>query len=77
MAIDWDRVKEKNIILFYPGQSSWEWVLTDHSASKSVKKGTDCLECHEDEEQEMGGGFWFLEKKWNPILKKESLVLSS
>ncbi|NOY70951.1 MAG: cytochrome c-552 precursor [Gammaproteobacteria bacterium] len=55
MAIDWDRVKGKNIILFYPGQSSWEWVLTDHSASKSVKKGTDCLECHEDEEQEMGG----------------------
>ncbi len=54
MAVDWDGVKGKNIMLFFPGQASWEWILTDHSASKSVKKGTNCLECHEDEEKEMG-----------------------
>lgn len=55
-AIDWDAVKGMDIILFSTGQASWEWVLTesDHSASKSVRKGTDCKECHAGEEQKIG-----------------------
>ena len=52
--VNWDKVKAEPITLFYPGQSSWEWLLTKHSAAKSVRKGAPCLECHEDEENEMG-----------------------
>lgn len=53
-AVDWSKVGGRDVVLFYPGQASWEWVLTDHSASKSVKKGTNCRECHEKEEKDMG-----------------------
>jgi len=52
--INWDNIKAESITLFYPGQSSWEWLLTKHSAAKSVRKGAPCLECHEDEEADMG-----------------------
>lgn len=52
--IQWDKLNSKSITLFYPGQSSWEWLLTKHSAAKSVRKGAPCLECHEDEEKDMG-----------------------
>jgi len=52
--INWEKIEEKTVTLFYPGQSSWEWLLTRHSAAKSVRKGAPCLECHEDEEKEMG-----------------------
>ena len=55
-AIDWSKVKEKQVTLFYPGQASWEWVLTksDHGGAKNFRKGKDCRECHQDEEQDMG-----------------------
>ncbi|MEQ6341280.1 MAG: ethylbenzene dehydrogenase-related protein [Gammaproteobacteria bacterium] len=53
-TVNWDAVKGQDIVLFYPGQASWEWLLTDHSASKSVKNGTKCLECHDGEEKDMG-----------------------
>jgi len=52
--LNWNKVKADTIPLFYPGQSAWEWLLTKHSAAKSVRKGAACLECHEDEEAEMG-----------------------
>ena len=52
--VDWSTIKGTNMQLFYPGQSSWEWLLTKHSGAKSVRKGSPCLECHEDEEKEMG-----------------------
>lgn len=53
-AINWDKVEATAITLFYPGQASWEWLLTDHSAAKSVRKGSPCLECHDGEEKQMG-----------------------
>ncbi len=51
---NWSKIKGNDVTLFYPGQASWEWILTDHSASKSVKKGTQCRECHNGEEKDMG-----------------------
>ena len=27
-AIDWASVPGKDVVLFYPGQASWEWALT-------------------------------------------------
>ncbi len=53
-AVNWDSVKGKDVTLFFPGQASWEWVLSDHSASKTVRKGGHCRECHDTEEPEMG-----------------------
>jgi len=53
-AINWDKVDKTEQTLFYPGQSSWEWLLTKHDGAKSVRKGAPCLECHEDEEKDMG-----------------------
>jgi DMSO reductase family type II enzyme heme b subunit len=53
-APNWSSVKGQDIVLFYPGQASWEWLLTDHSAAKSIKKGTPCRECHDGEEKDMG-----------------------
>lgn len=73
--IDWSHLPETSITLFYPGQSSWEWLLTKHSGAKSVRKGSPCLECHEDEEKDMGdlivkGG----KLEPNPILGKPGSV---
>lgn len=55
-AIDWSKVEAKQVNLFYPGQSSWEWILTksDHGGAKSFRKGKDCRECHQGEEKSMG-----------------------
>ncbi len=55
-AVDWDSVSGETIELFSPGQAGWEWVLTgsSHSAAKSVKKGTNCKECHDGEQKKMG-----------------------
>lgn len=55
-AIDWSGVPNTEVMLFYPGQASWEWVLTesDHSAAKKFREGKNCAECHRTEEAEMG-----------------------
>lgn len=55
-AVDWSGVEGDQITLFYPGQSSWEYVLvpSDHEGAEKFREGKGCLECHEDEEPEMG-----------------------
>jgi cytochrome c-type protein NapC len=55
-AIDWGGVQGKDIVVFYPGQASWEWALTqsDHSAAKKFREGKDCIECHTKEENDIG-----------------------
>ena len=55
-AIDWGSVQGKDVVLFYPGQASWEWVLTqsDHSGAKKFREGKDCTECHSKEESDIG-----------------------
>lgn len=55
-AVDWDRVESKQVILFYPGQASWEWALTpaDHSGATKFREGKNCRECHGGEEKAMG-----------------------
>jgi len=53
---DWSKVPVKTIKLFYPGQSSYEWLHSkDHKrADTKVAKGDSCISCHEGEEQEIG-----------------------
>ncbi len=55
-AMDWSSVSGETIELFSPGQAGWEWVLTgsSHSTAKSVKKGTNCKECHDGEQKKIG-----------------------
>ncbi|MBU0654995.1 MAG: NapC/NirT family cytochrome c [Gammaproteobacteria bacterium] len=53
---DWGSAPEREITLFYPGQSSLEWVLTgkDHGGARPVKKGDRCFDCHDQEASDMG-----------------------
>ena len=55
-GINWASVPGKEVVLFYPGQSSWEWALTnaDMSGADDFKKGKDCAVCHIGEEKDMG-----------------------
>jgi len=55
-AIDWAGVPGKDVVLFYPGQSTWEWELTptDHSGAPRFREGKNCHECHAGEEKSMG-----------------------
>ncbi|MGB7502869.1 MAG: ethylbenzene dehydrogenase-related protein, partial [Azonexus sp.] len=54
---DWSKVPERKVKLFYPGQSSLEWVMNkaDHSAVPDiVDKKRACAKCHEGDANEIG-----------------------
>jgi hypothetical protein len=56
-GIDWASVPGKEVVLFYPGQSPWEWALTADSMSGATKfktEGKTCADCHDGEEKKMG-----------------------
>ena len=56
-TIDWSKVPQQTVTLFYPGQSSYEWLRDDHKegkGAKAVRDGRACLRCHEDEEKALG-----------------------
>lgn len=56
-APDWSKVPEAETVLFYPGQTSLEWVMNgpDHGGARSfVKKGDLCSDCHVGEQADMG-----------------------
>ena len=54
--IDWSGAAEKKLVLFYPGQASWEWALTerDHSGAPKFREGRNCKACHGGEEGDIG-----------------------
>lgn len=55
-GIDWSGVEAKTVTLFYPGQASFEWVLTgrDHGGARAFKTGDRCAFCHIKELDDMG-----------------------
>ncbi|WP_096700957.1 ethylbenzene dehydrogenase-related protein [Magnetospirillum sp. 15-1] len=55
-AVNWDGIPVSETMLFYPGQTSMEWILTgsDHGGVRAFKKGDRCFECHSQEAQDMG-----------------------
>ncbi len=55
-TVDWSSIETNNLKLFYPGQSSYQWLRSkEHKrADKKTRKGDSCLGCHEDEEEELG-----------------------
>ena len=50
-AIDWANVPGKDVVLYYPGQSNWEWVLAmnpvEMPGAPYVRQGKTCRACHE------------------------------
>jgi cytochrome c-type protein NapC len=55
-AVDWSGVPAKDVTLFYPGQSSFEWVMTptDHEGAEKFRGGKNCHQCHAGDEKTMG-----------------------
>ncbi len=57
MGIDWSDVPGRKITLFYPGETSMEWVMTgkDHGGARPFLNGGDrCVTCHDKETADMG-----------------------
>lgn len=54
---DWSNIPAETVTLFYPGQSSYEWLRSpEHRrANKQVSEGEACVACHEGEEVDIGG----------------------
>jgi hypothetical protein len=53
---DWSSIPSTTITLFFPGQSSHQWLLgPDHEdAGEAVAEGESCVSCHEGEEEQLG-----------------------
>ncbi|MDP2811945.1 MAG: ethylbenzene dehydrogenase-related protein [Rhodocyclaceae bacterium] len=54
---DWSKVPVRKVKVFYPGQSSLEWVMNkaDHSAVPDiVDKKRPCAKCHEGDANDVG-----------------------
>lgn len=54
---DWSKAPVRKVKVFYPGQSSLEWVMNkaDHSAVPDiVEKKRPCAKCHEGDANEIG-----------------------
>ena len=54
--VDWSAIEAREVVLFYPGQTSMEWMLkgSDHGGKRAFVTGDSCFECHEDEEVDIG-----------------------
>lgn len=55
-SVDWSSVPAKDVTLFYPGQSSFEWAMTptDHEGADKFRGGKNCHQCHNGDEKSMG-----------------------
>jgi hypothetical protein len=53
---DWSGIETRIVKLFYPGQSSYQWLRSkEHKkAYNKVRKGEACISCHEEEEPDIG-----------------------
>ena len=57
ISVDWGKAGTREMTLFYPGQTSMEWVLNgrDHGGSRAfLKSGDTCASCHDKETAAMG-----------------------
>jgi hypothetical protein len=53
-TIDWGKVPDQTVTLFYPGQSSYEWLRTKHPGAKGVLGDLACVTCHTGQEKAKG-----------------------
>ena len=49
-TINWPAIPVTNLTLFYPGQSSYEWLRSSghQGASRQVQRGDSCVSCHDE-----------------------------
>ncbi|MBI1942240.1 MAG: hypothetical protein HYS35_01135 [Betaproteobacteria bacterium] len=53
--IDWGKIKPTSLTLFYPGQSSYEWLRSaEHPGAQVVAGDGACLTCHKGSEKKLG-----------------------
>jgi hypothetical protein len=53
--LDWSGVPTTTLTLFYPAQSSYQWVRgADHAGASMVAQGTSCATCHSGQEEKLG-----------------------
>jgi hypothetical protein len=52
--IDWGKIPVVKVPLFYPGQSSYEWLISDahKGAAKETRRGDACAFCHDEPDAE-------------------------
>jgi hypothetical protein len=56
-SIDWAKVPTAKITLFYPGQTTYEWLRSKaHGGSAKVAQGTACTQCHDESDAERDKG---------------------
>lgn len=54
-AINWSSVPTKTITLFYPAQSTYQWLIgSAHPGGSMVAGGGACLACHKGQEEKLG-----------------------
>jgi hypothetical protein len=53
-TIDWAKVPATTVPLFYPGQSSYEWLRKDHPGAQAVRADQTCVTCHKGQEEKLG-----------------------
>ena len=54
-TINWSNVAAKTITLFYPGQSTYQWLRSSsHPGAPVVTSGGACLSCHNGAEEKLG-----------------------
>ena len=54
-SIDWSTIPTKSLSLFYPGQSTYGWLISgDHVGAQQVRQGQACRLCHEGSERDRG-----------------------
>ena len=76
-AIDWPNMPSQTVTLFYPGQSSYQWLRSaEHKrANRKTMQGDSCISCHEDEEQDIGELIVSGERlEPNPIAGKQAAI---
>ncbi|MDP1652400.1 MAG: ethylbenzene dehydrogenase-related protein [Rhodocyclaceae bacterium] len=64
-AIDWNKVPATKVALFYPGQSSYQWLRSEahKGANKETVRGDACASCHDDPTEEATQGAKILSGK--------------
>ncbi len=54
-SVDWKSVPVQSVTLFYPAQSSYQWIRSSsHPGSPVVIGGGACLTCHKGKEESLG-----------------------
>ena len=50
-TINWSAIPVTRLTLFYPGQSSYEWLRSDahKGAARKVESGSACVSCHDED----------------------------